>query len=71
MPVNTPRKVAKAVCKTVVDVKIIKDCSDTVSTTSNLTPLMLLEEIPRLDPPLLLPTMALCLLGPDIQAGLL
>merc|ERR1712098_21055 len=33
VPVNTPRKVAKTVCKTVTDVKIIKDCTDTVSTT--------------------------------------
>jgi len=33
VPVNTPRKVARTVCKTVVDVKIIKDCTDTVSTT--------------------------------------
>merc|ERR1712029_480491 len=33
VPVNRPRKVAKTVCKTVVDIKIIKDCIDTVSTT--------------------------------------
>jgi len=33
VPVNTPRKVAKTVCKTVVDVKIIKDCTDTIHTT--------------------------------------
>merc|ERR1712168_412781 len=33
VPDNTPRKVAKTVCKTVTDVKIIKDCTDTVSTT--------------------------------------
>jgi len=33
VPVNTPRKVAKTVCKTVVDIKIIKDCTDTISTT--------------------------------------
>merc|ERR1712002_1409554 len=33
VPVNTPRKVAKTVCKTVTDIKVIKDCTDTVSTT--------------------------------------
>merc|ERR1712025_30555 len=33
VPVSTPRKVAKTVCKEVVDVKIIKDCTETVSTT--------------------------------------
>merc|ERR1712212_718077 len=33
VPVNRPRKVAKTVCKTVTDIKIIKDCTDTVSTT--------------------------------------
>merc|ERR1712055_725238 len=33
VPVNRPRKVAKTVCKTVVDIKIIKDCVDTISTT--------------------------------------
>merc|ERR1711970_1110854 len=33
VPVNRPRKVAKTVCKTVVDIKIIKDCTDTVATT--------------------------------------
>merc|ERR1711970_247650 len=33
VPVNRPRKVAKTVCKTVVDIKIIKDCTDTISTT--------------------------------------
>jgi len=33
VPVNRPRKVAKTVCKTVVDIKIIKDCTDTVRTT--------------------------------------
>merc|ERR1711862_475500 len=33
VPVNRPRKVARTVCKTVVDIKIIKDCTDTVSTT--------------------------------------
>merc|ERR1711942_399821 len=33
VPVNRPREVAKTVCKTVVDIKIIKDCIDTVSTT--------------------------------------
>jgi hypothetical protein len=33
IPVNTPKKVIKTACKTVVDVKIIKDCADTVSTT--------------------------------------
>merc|ERR1711942_369169 len=33
VPVSTPRKIAKTVCKEVVDVKIIKDCTDTVSTT--------------------------------------
>merc|ERR1712002_54509 len=33
VPVNRPRKVAKTVCKTVVDIKIIKDCIDTISTT--------------------------------------
>merc|ERR1719347_852635 len=32
VPVSTPRKVAKTVCKEVVDVKIIKDCTETVST---------------------------------------
>jgi len=33
VPVHTPRKVAKTVCKEVVDIKIIKDCTQTVSTT--------------------------------------
>jgi len=33
VPVNRPRKVAKTVCKTVTDIKVIKDCTDTVSTT--------------------------------------
>merc|ERR1712212_1255238 len=33
VPVNIPRKVAKTVCKTVTDIKVIKDCTDTVSTT--------------------------------------
>merc|ERR1712029_737368 len=33
VPVRTPRKIAKTVCKEVVDIKIIKDCTDTVSTT--------------------------------------
>merc|ERR1712121_325388 len=33
VPVSTPRKVAKTVCKEVVDVKIIQDCTETVSTT--------------------------------------
>jgi len=33
VPVNRPRKVARTVCKTVVDIKIIKDCTDTVATT--------------------------------------
>merc|ERR1712212_1214800 len=33
VPVSTPRKIAKTVCKEVVDIKIIKDCTDTVSTT--------------------------------------
>merc|ERR1712013_338054 len=33
VPVNRPRKVARTVRKTVVDIKIIKDCTDTVSTT--------------------------------------
>merc|ERR1711970_909603 len=33
VPINRPRKVAKTVCKTVTDIKIIKDCTDTVSTT--------------------------------------
>merc|ERR1711887_437746 len=33
VPVNRPRKVAKTVYKTVTDIKIIKDCTDTVSTT--------------------------------------
>merc|ERR1712088_635318 len=28
-----PRKIAKTVCKEAVDIKIIKDCTDTVSTT--------------------------------------
>ena len=32
-PGNTPRKVANTVYKTVVDVKIIQDCSNTVRTT--------------------------------------
>merc|ERR1712145_34433 len=32
-PVSTPRKIAKTVCKEVVDVKIIRDCTETVSTT--------------------------------------
>merc|ERR1712145_18727 len=32
-PVSTPRKIAKTVCKEVVDVKIIQDCTETVSTT--------------------------------------
>merc|ERR1712055_767198 len=32
VPVSTPRKIAKTVCKEVVDIKIIKDCTDTVST---------------------------------------
>merc|ERR1739838_1069278 len=32
-PFSTPRKIAKTVCKEVVDIKIIKDCTDTVSTT--------------------------------------
>merc|ERR1711887_27733 len=33
VPINRPRKVAKTVCKTVTDIKVIKDCTDTVSTT--------------------------------------
>merc|ERR1719153_1753134 len=33
VPVNRPRKVARTVCKTVVDIKIIKDCTDTVAIT--------------------------------------
>merc|ERR1711931_408445 len=33
VPINQPRKVAKTVCKTVTDIKVIKDCTDTVSTT--------------------------------------
>merc|ERR1712072_470758 len=33
VPVNRPRKVAKTVCKVVTDIKVIKDCTDTVSTT--------------------------------------
>merc|ERR1712180_499210 len=33
VPVNRPRKVAKTVCKTVTDIKVIKDRTDTVSTT--------------------------------------
>merc|ERR1711931_559940 len=33
VPVNRPRKTAKTVCKTVTDIKVIKDCTDTVSTT--------------------------------------
>merc|ERR1711887_234551 len=33
VPVNRPRKVAKTVYKTVTDIKVIKDCTDTVSTT--------------------------------------
>merc|ERR1711862_708835 len=33
VPVNKPRKTAKTVCKTVTDIKVIKDCTDTVSTT--------------------------------------
>merc|ERR1711887_388719 len=33
VPVNRPRKVAKTVCKTVTDIKVIKDCTDAVSTT--------------------------------------
>merc|ERR1711931_111241 len=33
VPVNRPRKVAKTVCKTVTDIKVIKDCTDTVGTT--------------------------------------
>merc|ERR1712183_72656 len=33
VPINPPRKVAKPVCKTVTDIKVIKDCTDTVSTT--------------------------------------
>merc|ERR1719376_101293 len=33
VPINRPRKVANTVCKTVTDIKIIKDCTDTVSTT--------------------------------------
>merc|ERR1712038_1350713 len=33
VPVSTPRKIAKTVCKEVFDIKIIKDCTDTVSTT--------------------------------------
>merc|ERR1711931_85041 len=33
VPVNRPRKVAMTVCKTVTDIKVIKDCTDTVSTT--------------------------------------
>merc|ERR1711887_25516 len=33
VPINRPRKVAKTVCKTVTDINIIKDCTDTVSTT--------------------------------------
>merc|ERR1711964_926279 len=33
VPVSTPRKIAKTVCKEVVDIKIIKDCTDTISTT--------------------------------------
>merc|ERR1711973_523791 len=33
VPVNRPRKVAKTVCKIVTDIKVIKDCTDTVSTT--------------------------------------
>merc|ERR1712121_260446 len=33
VPVNRPRRTAKTVCKTVTDIKVIKDCTDTVSTT--------------------------------------
>merc|ERR1739838_285112 len=33
VPVSTPRKVAKTVCKEIVDVQIIQDCTETVSTT--------------------------------------
>merc|ERR1712013_202159 len=33
VPVSTPRKIAKTVCKEVVDIKIIKDCTDTVVAT--------------------------------------
>merc|ERR1712243_3929 len=33
VPINRPRKVAKTVCKIVTDIKVIKDCTDTVSTT--------------------------------------
>merc|ERR1712033_142560 len=33
VPVNRPRKTAKTVCKTVTDIKVIKDCTDTASTT--------------------------------------
>merc|ERR1712215_27347 len=33
VPVSTPRKITKTDCKEVVDIKIIKDCTDTVSTT--------------------------------------
>merc|ERR1712029_1320173 len=33
VPVNRPRKTAKTVCMTVTDIKVIKDCTDTVSTT--------------------------------------
>merc|ERR1712013_788672 len=33
VPVNIPRKTAKTVCKTVTDIKVTKDCTDTVSTT--------------------------------------
>merc|ERR1739838_955013 len=32
-PFSTPTKIAKTVCKEFVDIKIIKDCTDTVSTT--------------------------------------
>ena len=33
VPVSTPRKIANTLCKEIVDIKIIKDCTDTVSTT--------------------------------------
>merc|ERR1712179_460916 len=33
VPVHTPRKIARTVCKEVVDIQIIQDCTETVSTT--------------------------------------
>merc|ERR1711874_62574 len=33
VPVHTPRKIARTVCKEVVDIQIIQDCTETISTT--------------------------------------